>query len=50
MAYTARCQHSDLLTDFGTRPPHGQPPSPRSAGRCIELLDRHGEHLLTEAP
>ncbi len=48
LAYAARCQHSDLLTDFGTRPPRATP-SPHSAGGSVELLARHGEELLTGA-
>lgn len=49
MAYSARCQHSDTLTDFGTRPPQAPTMSPHSAGGFVELLARHGERLLTAA-
>jgi len=49
LAYAARCQHSDLLTDSGTRAPRATPPPPHSAGGFVELLARHGEQLLTGA-
>lgn len=50
MAYTARCQLSDMLTDFGTHPARRQVPAREmSAGGCIELLGRHGEDLLEPA-
>jgi Ser/Thr protein kinase RdoA (MazF antagonist) len=45
MAYTARCEHSDALTDFGRRPPI----SPRRnlpAGSARAFLRAHGPELL----
>ncbi len=45
MAYGARCQHSDLLTDYGTAAP--QPPThPAPTGGYIPVLARHGHQLL----
>jgi len=46
MAYGARCQHSDLLTDYGTRTP--QPPTllPAPTDGYIPVLARHGQQLL----
>jgi hypothetical protein len=45
MAYSARCEHSDRLTDFGTRPP--TPPStPIPENGCLGNLSRDGERLL----
>jgi hypothetical protein len=45
MAYTARCEHSDALTDFGGRPP----PVPRGEapdGSARAFLRTHGHELL----
>ena len=45
MAYTARCEHSDALTDFGRRPPavpQGEPPR----GSARAFLRMHGRELL----
>jgi Ser/Thr protein kinase RdoA (MazF antagonist) len=47
IAYGARCEHSDVLTDFGrtapTKPPNGQPPD----GSARAFLARHAEELLS---
>jgi Phosphotransferase enzyme family len=49
MAYTARCEHSDALTDFGTRPPRepvaaarGTPPG----GSAQAFIAAHADDLL----
>jgi hypothetical protein len=45
MAYTARCEHSDALTDFGRRPPtspRGEAPD----GSARAFLRAHGPELL----
>jgi len=49
MAYGARCQHSDLLTDYGTRTAQ---PTRRAAPAdgYIPVLARHGEQLLAGLP
>jgi hypothetical protein len=44
MAYGARCQHSDLLTDYGTRPAQRTLPAPTNG--YIPVLARHGQQLL----
>jgi hypothetical protein len=46
MAYTARCEHSDALTDFGQRAP-GTPTSSRvPAGTARAFLAEHASGLL----
>lgn len=45
MAYGARCQHSDLLTDYGTRAPQPSTP-PAATDGYIPVLARHGQQLL----
>jgi hypothetical protein len=51
MAYTARCEHSDALTDFGARPPRPPAavlgPAPDSARAFIV---EHADALLETAP
>jgi Phosphotransferase enzyme family len=42
LAYGARCEHSDALTDFGTRPPDAGP-APPDPGGYRDLLARHAE-------
>lgn len=47
MAYTARCEHSDALTDFGTR--SARPPDPRPAlapDSAQAFVAAHAEELL----
>jgi hypothetical protein len=45
MAYTARCEHSDALTDFGRKAPSGElGPIPEGSARAF--LVRHAENLL----
>jgi len=46
MAYSARCEHSDRLTAFGTRPP-APPAAPIRPNGCLGILSRHGERLLS---
>ncbi|MDQ4026713.1 MAG: hypothetical protein M3214_01495, partial [Actinomycetota bacterium] len=47
MAYTARCEHSDALTDFGRRSPRDEPsPVPRGCARAF--LAAHARELLGE--
>jgi hypothetical protein len=46
MAYSARCEHSDRLTAFGTRPP-SPPTEPVPPDSCLGILARHGERLLS---
>jgi hypothetical protein len=46
MAYSARCEHSDRLTAFGTRPP-APPAAPIPTDGCLGILSRHGERLLS---
>jgi hypothetical protein len=49
MAYTARCEHSDALTDFGRRVPaagHGWRPAAVPAGGARALLAAHAAELL----
>jgi len=45
-AYSARCEHSDRLTAFGTRPP-APPAAPVPADGCLGILSRQGERLLS---
>jgi hypothetical protein len=45
MAYTARCEHSDALTDFGRRPPVA-PDREVPAGSARAFLRAHGPELL----
>jgi len=45
MAYSARCEHSDRLTAFGTRPP-APSSAPIAEDGCLGILSRHGEWLL----
>jgi hypothetical protein len=44
-AYSARCEHSDRLTAYGTRAPTPPTEPVRPDGFCALL--RHGERLLT---
>jgi hypothetical protein len=44
-AYSARCEHSDDLTDYGTRSPD-RPPSAVPPGGFRAFLARHGAALL----
>jgi hypothetical protein len=47
MAYTARCEHSDLLTDMGSAPPRPEradQPIPRDSARAF--VAAHAESLL----
>jgi hypothetical protein len=46
MAYSARREHSDRLTAFGTRPPAPQS-APVPADGCLGILSRQGERLLS---
>ena len=46
MAYSARCEHSDRLTAFGTRR-SAPPAAPVPANGCLGILSRHGEWLLS---
>jgi hypothetical protein len=46
MAYSARCEHSDRLTAFGTRPP-ALPAAPIPPNGCLGILSRYGEWLLS---
>ena len=51
MAYTARCEHSDALTAFGTRaadPAHALDPAPPGSGRAF--VAAHAETLLGRRP
>ncbi|MHB1810633.1 MAG: hypothetical protein ACYCU0_15245, partial [Solirubrobacteraceae bacterium] len=45
LAYGARCEHSDRLTDFGARPA-GPAPSAVPPGGHVALLAAHGDRLL----
>ena len=45
LAYGARCEHSDVLTDFGTRPP-GRGVAPPTPGGYREMLALHAERVL----
>jgi hypothetical protein len=47
MAYTARCEHSDALTDFGRRSPQFEP-APMPSGCARAFLAAHGRELLEE--
>ena len=46
MAYSARCGHSDALTDMGRRPPRraASPEIPEGTGQAF--LAAHAEELL----
>ncbi|MDX6514368.1 MAG: hypothetical protein QOH73_34 [Gaiellaceae bacterium] len=44
LAYTARCQHSDALTDFGQQP--AQPGRAVPSGGAHAMLATHGDELL----
>lgn len=46
MAYTARCEHSDLLTDFGEQPPTPRKKSSVPAGTARAFLAAHASELL----
>jgi hypothetical protein len=51
MAYTARCEHSDALTDFGTRAAdltHAHDPAPPGGARAF--VAAHAETLLGVSP
>jgi hypothetical protein len=45
LAYGARCEHSDRLTDFGDQPP-SPAPSAVSPGGFLALLATHGVRML----
>jgi len=45
MAYSARCQHSDLPTTYGAHPPKTTP-VPLPPNGFLDVLARHGERLL----
>jgi hypothetical protein len=49
LAYGARCEHSDALTDFGTRPPSAGP-APPSPGGYRDLLAQHAERVRGTRP
>jgi hypothetical protein len=44
-AYSARCEHADDLTEYGTRSPGG-PPAAVPPGGFRAFLARHGAALL----
>jgi hypothetical protein len=44
-AYTARCEHSDRCSDFGTRPPTAHPPE-APPGTMSAFLVEHARELL----
>jgi hypothetical protein len=44
-AYSARCEHSDDLTEYGTRPP-ARPPAAVPPGGFRAFLARHGAALM----
>jgi hypothetical protein len=47
MAFTARCEHSDLLTEMGTRAPDvSRAPAPASPGSARAFVAVHAEALL----
>jgi hypothetical protein len=46
MAYTARCEHSDALTDFGRHPPLTTDQFSVSADEAKLFLTDHATHLL----
>jgi hypothetical protein len=48
MAYTARCEHSDALTDFGRRSPRLDEPAPVPLGCARAFLAAHARELLGE--
>jgi hypothetical protein len=48
MAYTARCGHSDALTDFGRHPPSTASQSRLPADEATSFLTEHATHLLTD--
>jgi hypothetical protein len=47
MAYSARCEHSDALTDFGRHPPHPGKAADPSPGTARAFLAAHAHRLLT---
>jgi hypothetical protein len=46
MAYTARCEHSDAVTDFGRSAPAWEPNGPLPQGSARAFLARHADELL----
>jgi hypothetical protein len=46
MAYTARCEHSDALTDMGRRTPRSSPSPQAPAGTARAFLAEHATELL----
>ncbi len=48
MAYSARCGHSDALTDMGRRPPDPRPAPEIQEGTGQAFLAAHAEELLSE--
>ena len=48
LAYGARCEHSDRLTDWGDRLP-GPAPAAVPPDGCLALLATHGAHMLGSA-
>jgi hypothetical protein len=46
MAYTARCEHSDAVTDMGRRPPQVPAVAERPAGTARAFLAEHAAGLL----
>lgn len=46
MAYTARCEHSDALTDFGRRSPRRDEGLPAPRGCARAFLAAHADELL----
>jgi hypothetical protein len=49
MAYTARCEHSDALTDMGTSAPRGAVGPPAPAGTARAFLAENASDLLGAA-
>jgi hypothetical protein len=49
MAYTARCEHADLLSDFGRGPPVSPDSSSVPAGSARAFLATHAAELLDSA-
>ena len=46
MAYTARCEHSDTLTGFGSHPPDSGRQEDAAAGEATSFLGAHASALL----
>ena len=49
MGYTARCEHADLLSDFGRHAPVTPEPSSVPAGTARAFLAAHAAELLDTA-